>query len=168
MQDGNSLPKKISEKLVKNGVDLNTIEICQLAEDDKQMHYWYGGNVIDIKYRDAIFTIQAIGDIRFTLFDREDDRQLFYVKDKTNGGFLYQDLSEYINSDEELMSLLMGEHPKYTCEIENNNWWECGIIRDAEYNDLMWDLESDTISDAILEVYFDMENAYIDTFGKAS
>lgn len=164
MQDGNSLPKKISEKLVKNGVDLNTIEICQLAEDDKQMHYWYGGNVIDIKYRDAIFTIQAIGDVKFTLYDKKNNEELFYVNDKRNGGILYQELNGYIENDEELLILLTGKHLKYTCEIDNNNWWECGVIRDNQYNDLMWVLDANTISDAIIEVYDDMEDAYEDTF----
>lgn len=154
------LPKEIAEKLKEEGLDISNLEVCDLIEEKRQYHYWYGGQVAKVQYKDAIFSIEASGDVNFKLIRKEDDSQLFYVKDKENRGSLYHELCHYIKDDEEFQKLLDNEHPDYYAEIDNNNWWECFVTIGGVFYDLMWCLDADTIEEAIGEVYTSLDEMY--------
>ena len=63
----------------------------------------YGGDVVKFNYKDAIIYIAAIGDVIISFKDKNDDL-LFYIKDKCNRGNIHQDLSHYVENDEELVN----------------------------------------------------------------
>ena len=100
------------------------LTLRQSVEEFKEYHYWYGGCVAEIAYKGFKFLLGAYGDVRATLFRKADNVELAYVKDKSNGGYFYSEMSEFIKDDEELDQMIEGEHPDYTLEIDNNNWWE--------------------------------------------
>jgi len=120
----------------------------QDIQDKKALHYWYGGQVAVIKHKGFTFSIEAIGDIYATLYD-ENKEEIAYVKDKYNGGWFDNEMFNYIKDDNMLLDLL----DRQKLVFDNNNWWECFVIDDkSNFHDLMWDLDSMNIYDAIDEV----------------
>ena len=122
-------------------------------DEGRQMSLWHGGDVVEIELPNKKLVISAAGDVYASLIDKADGTELFYVKGKCNRGEFGGELSSYIKNDDELNILLDDEHPKYAIEMTNNNWWECfGLTNDGRFIDLMWALDADKISDAIVEV----------------
>ena len=156
--------KEINTKL-KQVLDATKLkyEILGNTPPNKTHHYWYGGAVISLEYKDMTFSIEAIGDVRFALIDKErkeTGEELFYVVDKNNSGRLGEELSYYIKDDTELCQLLSYEHPKYTCDISDNNWWECFAEYKGRFIDLMWCLDASTLEEAVEEVIEALPEAY--------
>ena len=157
---GYKLPESIKKELIEEGIDISNIELCTFIEEDKQSHLWYGGDVVKFNYKDAIIYIAAIGDVIISFKDKNDDL-LFYVKDKCNRGNIYQDLSHYVENDEELLKILLEEHPKYQFgSFDSKNWWEAYVVYDGKIYDLMWDLDAYTITEAIIETYKERDRIY--------
>lgn len=152
------LPKSIKNKIKEVGFNTEKIEVCTLIEENKQNSYWYGGDTIKIMHNNVIFSIEAIGDIRFSLIRKLDNTTLFYVKDKQNQGSLYAELSSYIKDDNELLQLISGEHPEYLAIIDDNNWWECNALVGDKFYDLSWVLDSDILEEAVMEVIENIDN----------
>jgi hypothetical protein len=120
---------------------------------ERQMPFWHGGDMVEIKIPEGRFIISACGDVYATLIRKSDGTEMFYVKDKTNAGRFGDELLPYIKTDEELNQLLHGKHPVYELEIDHNNWWECfGLTNDDQFCDLMWALDADPLMEAIAEV----------------
>lgn len=133
-------------------IKINMIDGCH------QHNYWYGGEAAVIKYKGYIFCIDAIGDMRCLLLDKNNDK-LIYVKDKCNAGKFYDEMSRYIKNDVELRKL----ESDGRLVMENNNWWECSVIDPSGvWHDLMWCLDSDHIMKAINEVLDSMDDVISD------
>lgn len=138
------------------------IDFSQVVTDNKQHHFWYGGEVAEIKYKGNVFLIEAIGDVRLSLI--ENNKEVAYVKDKNNQGNFYHVMNSHVKDDKELEKLLE-EHYSFSdrtdgkyLDIENNNWWECFIIdENGKHHDLMWNLESSNFKEAVVEVLFQMK-----------
>lgn len=115
---------------------------------------WYGGDVATILYRNYTFVIAAIGDVRTSLLD-DNDEELVYVRDKGNNARFYDEMHYYIRNDRQLTNLIR----KGRLVFSNNNWWECYLeLPTGEYVDLMWCLDADTIDDAVKEVTESMDD----------
>lgn len=155
------LPEIIIEELKAKGVDLSTIEVCDFIEANKQYHLWYGGDAVKIQYKNIDIFIAALGDINIALFDKSNNRQLFHVKDRFNSGSIYQDLSQYVKNDEELKKIMLNKHPKYEFNVFHDcNWWECYIGYNGERYDITWDLDADTLTEAIIETFKELDEIY--------
>jgi ABC-type cobalt transport system substrate-binding protein len=146
-----ALKNRLIEKDIKAG-DFE-IEFKQ-SISLKQLHcLWYGGGVVDIKYKNYIFHIEAIGDVIGDLYSKNGDEWLCRFKDKRNGGCFCDFVRPYFNTDKELNSAKDGEHRLYRLQVDYNNWWEC-LVEDPQgkIHDLMWNLDNDDLFDAIGEV----------------
>lgn len=116
-------------------------------------HYWYGGDVAKIKYKDYTFTISANGDVFASLID-ENGEEIARVKDKGNHGVFYDRMRSIINNDEQLTALIAQDRILF----DFNNWWECFItLPNGEFVDIMWDLDGYRIDEAIIEVLESMD-----------
>ena len=126
-------------------------------KENRMHHFWHGGIVVTLKHKGYKFRIEAIGDVGCTLY--EDKEELAFVKDEANRGSFYNVMDTHIKNDEELQKILdneteTGKH----LNIENNNWWECFIVdKEGNFHDVMWDLDADTIKEAIEEVQINMD-----------
>lgn len=136
-----------------------------IIDHDHQCHYWYGGEVATIKHHKGYtFHIEALGDVRCYLLDKNNN-ELAYVKDKSNSGAFYGEMCNHIKNDKELMKYIRSGE----LEIENNNWWECSMTDIHGWHDLGWVLNADLITEAVDEVLdaldaviSDFENGYLD------
>lgn len=154
-----SLKLSIREKLImkqlmnhvkrKGGV----LEVLDFIDIEHQNNLWYGGNVAEIKYKGYRLVIAAVGDVKVEVAD-ENDNYEGYVKDKNNAGIFYSEFRSSIRNDRHLVKLIAENHIIF----ENNNWWECFMyLPDGTFVDMMMALESDLISEAILEVADSMD-----------
>jgi len=114
---------------------------------------WYGGNVVDVKYKGYTFHIEAIGDVYADLYLAHNNEHLCYAKDKNNNGNFGSQMLSYFRSDKTLLAALRGESSKYRLEMQHNNWWEC-FVTDPQggSHDLMWSLDDDNLLHAISSV----------------
>jgi hypothetical protein len=134
----------------------------QKIQENKASHYWYGGKVANIKHKGFTFSIEAVGDVVGILFD-ENNIEIAYIKDKSNGGWFDNEMSHYIKDDEMLYDLL----DRNKLVFDYNNWWECFVIDDkGNFHDLMWVLDSINIFDAIEEVKNSIDNVIKDIKGE--
>ena len=67
---------------------------------------WYGGSMVDVKYKGYTFHIEAIGDVYADLYSVQDGSHLCYVKDKNNNGNFGSEMLSYFQSDEMLYDAL--------------------------------------------------------------
>ena len=141
---------------------------CTLTINDKnikqtqQNSLWYGGEILTLKKDGYTCHIYALGNVIGSIYkiDAKGNiiSELAYVKDKINLGNFGDELRNYIRNDDELQKAVQGfkrknEKHGYKIELSNNNWWEVFVTSpDGVYHDLMWNLESDTIKDALTEV----------------
>lgn len=124
------------------------VKILKNIDANHQLHYWYGGNCVEIKHKGYTAYIAAVGDVYAYLYD-DSQEELASVIDKNNGGDFLTEMSKYINNDEELLSLIKNEQLIFLFK----NWWECCVVcKNGKFHDLMWNLESDYLCDAIEEV----------------
>lgn len=150
------------EKWLKDLLELNGISedavtyVDGYLEENKQHHFWHGGKVLEFKYKDVFVSIEAIGDVRAQLVITEKDASIVDVKDKYNTGEFGRELAFYVKDDTELDLIENENHPKYHLEVDNNNWWECFLIKrdnqETDFYDLMWDLGDLHLKDALAEV----------------
>lgn len=153
---------QLKEKAAAKGCELQFH--CEVSEE-KQNSLWYGGEVVTILKDGYKFHLHANGDVIGSLYRSKGIigpvSLLFYIKDKSNMGDFGMELSQYISSDEELNvltdALSDGQLKKdgfiYKLELSNNNWWEVFVTSpDGKWHDLMCDLGSDKLADAIIEV----------------
>ena len=122
--------EKITKSFKAKGFKL---EIYDFPENDRQMHYWYGGTVatlIDMETNESYYLV-ANGDVRATYFD-ENGNEAAFVKDKNNRALFYSQMADFIDDDKQLDQLIEngyeGINPRL--EIDNNNWFE--IFSDYE------------------------------------
>lgn len=153
---------QLKEKAAAKGCELQFH--CEVSEE-KQNSLWYGGEVVTILKDGYKFHLHANGDVIGSLYRSKGIigpvSLLFYIKDKSNMGDFGMELSHYISTDKELNvltdALSDGQLKKdgfiYKLELSNNNWWEVFVTSpDGKWHDLMCDLGSDKLADAIIEV----------------
>lgn len=123
------------------------VMITDLIDDDHLSHYWYGGQCAKIKHKGYTASIEAIGDVYAEYAPNGKYRH--HVKDKSNSGVFYHEMSDYLRNDKALYAAIKNGD----LLIDNNNWWECYIVdKDGNEYDLMWCLDADYLTDAIEEV----------------
>lgn len=137
----------------KYGVE---IHITDLIDKDHLDCVWYGGQVGTIKYDDYIITIGAYGDIRLCGMvngERVD------IKDKNNGGRVYEVLGANID-DDRFHALLYGLNDDLDYLVfENNNWFEVDLISPkGEWVDLCG--ADNVLDDNLLECFSGVESYF--------
>jgi len=129
---------------------------------------WYGGGMVNIRYKNHIFHIEAIGDVRAWLNSKSDDSTLVYIKDKSNNGNFASEMFSYFRSDNSLNKITSDKHPAYYLEFDNNNWWECFVTDPQnEFHDLMWCLNDNGLFDGISEVLTNLDETINNLKGAA-
>lgn len=87
---------------------------------DKLNCLWYGGYLAKIKITETLSVELGIhGDVYAELSDK-DGQFLTYIKDKGNTGRFNEEMSPYIQNDQELLEALDDGRLK----LDNNNWVE--------------------------------------------
>lgn len=145
-----ALEKVLSKRNLKGEFAIQFVGSISLRRMDS---LWYGGDMVEVKYKGYSFHIEAIGDVYADLYTAPDNRQLCYVKDKNNNGNFSSEMLSYFRSDRALTAVLSGESHRYRLDMQHNNWWEC-FVTDPKgvYHDLMWNLDEDNLFHAIAEV----------------
>ena len=113
---------QIKEQEAKYNV---TINISDIIDKDHLNCVWYGGEVGTIKTSDGYtITIGAYGDIYlYGVIDGEE----IYVKDKSNGGYVYNEIGYKVN-DNQLHKLLTSYSEQNYLIYGDNNWFEVNVI----------------------------------------
>ena len=123
------------------------VSISDFIDNDRQSHYWYGGECARIKHNGYTAIIEANGDIYAEY--APNGEYVTCVKDKSNSGSFYNEMNYYLKNDKDLYKA----NENGDLIIDDNNWWECFIVdRQGNFYDLMWALDADTITEAIEEV----------------
>lgn len=128
---------------------------------------WHGGKLFTIKYNNDIYELYARGIVDCRLIAKTDytdedgnfyqkDSVIVRIKDKNDSGIFRDKMEYYIKNDTELSSLLRGEHPLFSLELDNHNWLELTHYdKDGNVEDI--DLNNVYVSDAIKEVVEDIK-----------
>lgn len=116
-------------------LDLDPNDIHEFRQDA----LWYGGKIGGFQYGDYYISIDAIGDVRVTLYSK-DDEEISSMRDKNNAGDFYAEMKQYISDDEQLFQYLgYTDNPLEThLSVEDNNWLEYNIYntKTKEYVEL--------------------------------
>lgn len=122
---------------------------------------WYGGKVAEIITDKRKYEIEAIGNIRCELIAKTDlviddieykkDDIIVSVVDKNNSGVFLNKLGKYLKNDEELVLVMLDEHPNYGLEFGNNNWLEV-FYKTEKSTEESYVLDCSGIDDAINQV----------------
>ena len=110
------------------------IKYVDVIEDNKKYHFWYGGDVVEIKYDDnTLVFVAANGDMIGDIYNKEGE-VVEHFKDKRNGGVFYSIASKYFKNDEELMHAIFYHDPdkkeieelglEYYVHFDYSNCWE--------------------------------------------
>ena len=120
--------------------------------------YWYGGEMVDIGYRDYRFIIYADGDMIMSLQSKTDMHEVTRVKDKGASGIFAAEMSEYIENDNRLREVISGKDTEYSLSIEHDNWFELRVLdKDYEPYDMDVVLDSELLFDAVAEAVNEVE-----------
>ena len=89
-------------------------------DPDRLNCLWYGGELAVIKVSETLSVeLNVYGDVYAELSDKEGEF-LAYVKDKGNTGRFYDEMSQFISNDQELLEALDDGRLK----LDHNNWVE--------------------------------------------
>lgn len=136
---------------------------------DKRNCIWYGGSVANIYYKDVKLVLAAIGDVRGDIY--KDGEYLTSFKDKRNYGDFAHVINGYlpeIDSDEKLLKILNNELTEEEIKrnhltaimLDNNNWWEVLIFRDADCIDSYIVDSTDNLDEAMQKTIDNIEEIY--------
>ena len=120
-------------------------------DENHKSSLWYGDYIGSVFFPNGVVgDISADGEVRAVLFD-ENDNELVDVVDKNSAGRFYEEMKDYIKSDEELYEL----ENNGRLVIGNNNWFEI-TARDlngenGDFVDLGWASSSDELYEAVAE-----------------
>lgn len=147
--------QKILDKLKGNGVDVSKfhLEVLNFIDENHLCSLWYGAGVATVNYKGHKFYLEANGDIRFDLYD-ENNEWIDGFVDKRNGGSLYGWNNDLLPNDEALSQLI----EKNRIIFQNNNWFEI-VVADSEGNvyDLMDVRDENELDEAIISMIEDMD-----------
>lgn len=89
-------------------------------DPDRLNCLWYGGELAVIRVSKTLSVeLNVYGDVYAELSDKEGEL-LAYVKDKGNTGRFYDEMSQFISNDRELLEALDDGRLK----LDHNNWFE--------------------------------------------
>lgn len=100
-----------------------------LIDRDHRHSLWYGGDVLSMKYKDAVIVLRANGDIIMQYFPEQGESVAIMEKDCR--GVFYERFSPFIPDDKALDGLIAaardldddyGAVPRL--EVTDTNWWE--------------------------------------------
>ena len=100
------------------------ITLTQSVKYGKYDCHWFGGIVAEMFCGDRKYCLIANGDIIVNLYDKQTNEHIVYVKDKSNSGRFYDEMSRYIENDSHLYSIIEDKDPKYRLDFVDNNWFE--------------------------------------------
>lgn len=144
-----ALKQKLAQANIFNDLEISfedSISLLRLSS------LWYGGGMVNIKYKGYTFHVEAIGDVYANLYSVGSERHLCYVKDKNNNGNFGSEMFSYFRSDKILEDALSVQPRIYRLEMQHNNWWECFVTDNSGvFHDLMWALDEDNLFKAIIE-----------------
>ncbi len=116
----NKTKNKIKTILPTVNVDEDIVLILADELDfDRQDSVWYGGYLGEIKYNGVVYEVHAVGEVRATLFD-DNNEETASVVDKNRAGKFRVEMECYIKNDDELFDL----ENNGRLYIGNNNWFE--------------------------------------------
>lgn len=94
---------------------------------DRQDSVWYGGYLGEIKYNGIVYEVQAVGEVRATLLD-DNNEEVASVVDQNRAGAFYKEMRQFIKNDNKLRKL----ENKGKLYFGNNNWFEILVFDDIE------------------------------------
>lgn len=111
----------------------------------RQLSLWYGGDVLELKYKNAVVTMAANGDVIATYRPEDENLSDIHIRDKSNHGVFAERLAKHIRDDTELTRLKelaqkrMGEDtdglgpetPGPWLHLDSSNWWEAFVAKDG-------------------------------------
>ena len=119
------LSERGSEDRIQDNIEVNFPKYLSLLRLNS---LWHGGETASFCYKSFEFIIEAVGDVRAVLYRKDDNSQVCYVKDKSNGGYFENEMRGYFSGDKTLNTLLAGNHKVYELSLIEGNWWECTVI----------------------------------------
>lgn len=112
--------RRLKSKAKKAGI---TLDVTQYIDKKHQNCLWYGGEVASAIRGDLELTIIASGDVIAELTDKNGEF-LAYSKDKCNCGRFYDEMKQYIPTDQMLRKTLQTDR----LQLINNNWFEWAVF----------------------------------------
>ena len=152
----------LKDKKIDNNIyeeDYKTV-YCDDYSSNYSCSYWHGGNVVNIYSKYGSFKINAIGDVRCSLYAKKDfnakngeffkrNDLIAFVVDKNESGAFYRTFSDYIFGDNHLFKILNNEDENLSMNVDNNNWLELVYTNNDGEMEIIEDYESLDIEDAI-------------------
>ncbi len=139
---------------------MEKVIIFQDRIDDKHQDCaWYGGDIAAMQDDNYALLLCAVGDVRATLWETaKQDKVLVHVVDKNMSGRFYDEMRDYIGSDEELIEL----EKEGRLTFENNNWFEI-LVRNKK-TDMMDGFVVETVwkYDEVLKEFTENYQEYIE------
>lgn len=164
----NSLKNEVFKNQIIKQIDLNPLkyELNIIDFEDKKhlSSLWYGGKVATIKYKGYLFSLEANGDVKCSLFDK-DNEEVARVKDKRNGACFFSVMYQYLKNDKEIMlarqnggKFYKNNSFKYSLVFEDENWFEIFVNSpDGEFHDLSIVCDADNLQECIIEMATSMD-----------
>ncbi len=158
----NRFKKYLKDKKIDNKVYEEDYKIIypDYYSTNHSYSYWHGGNVITVYSKFGTFEVDAVGDVRCSLYAKKDFTTkngvefkkgdlIASVRDKNNGGAFYSEFEDYIRGDYHLSNLLSDEDENMTLEIGNNNWLMLTYTDNKGNIETIDDYDSLDVEDAI-------------------
>lgn len=158
----NRFKKYLKDKKIDNKVYEEDYKIIypDYYSTNHSYSYWHGGNVITVYSKFGTFEVDAVGDVRCSLYAKKDFTTkngvefkkgdlIASVRDKNNGGAFYSEFEDYIRGDYHLSNLLSDEDENMTLKIDNNNWLMLTYTDNKGNIETIDDYESLDVEDAI-------------------
>lgn len=130
----------------KNGVKINFL---QSINPNRLQLFWYGGNVITLKYQNKELAISAVGDVAFAVFDEAVEKEIYFYRNKNNSGLNDSFIEELIPDDATMQNFIENLRIYW----HYNNWIEYSVYE----NDKLILHETDTESTSLEEVLTDIK-----------
>lgn len=99
------------------------------ANPNREYSCWYNDSVVSFEYNGNVLTLQAVGDIDFTLKDIKNDKTVLKIVDEENKGILGKELIKYIDNDLRLLNVINPNtiDPQYKGYFKKKNFWRVKI-----------------------------------------
>ena len=124
----NKTKNKIKTILPTVNVDEDVVLIpADELDFDRQNSVWYGGYLGEIEYNGVVYEVHAVGEVRATLFD-DNNEEIASVVDQNRAGKFRDEMDHYIKNDDGLRKL----ENEGKLFFGNNNWFEILVFDGIE------------------------------------
>lgn len=154
------ITKKI-EEIKTRAKSLNaTVELdAKNIYENRQLCFWYGGNIGKIKYGKYTIFIDVRGEIIASLTTK-DGEEITEAKDRHERGGFFKALHSYIKNDDELLQMSaihpQENHKDKELNFSNNNWIEFSIANE-EGDIITGSMDCVLDTEDVLEAFMDIE-----------